>query len=231
MSLSQAHSDAARQNGALSQGPVTAQGKAHSSQNAHKHNLLGSTRLLTGEDRAEYEAIAQAFLVEYQPATATERYCVSEMIDAVFRLQRVRSYAATIQENRMAAISETPDMDVAAQAFDQLANEGPSLALLLRYESQFRRQFDKSLQTLLDLRRRRQLEQRSKKNAAAKAMEKAIHDYVMAPLPGLEETPEDDEEIDAEQDDNSCDINFPNEPSSHLSSTSHLPLRRSTRAR
>ncbi len=201
MTPSPAHSDAARHNGAQSQGPVTAEGKARSSQNARKHNLLGSTRLLAGEDREEYDAIAASFLDEYRPATATEQFFVFEMIDAVFRLQRVRAFSASIQEARMAAISDTPDLDVAAQAFDQLANEGPSLTLLLRYENQFRRQFDKSLESLLAHRRRAAAEKQAQKKAASSDFAKALHNYVMGPIPGQPQTPK------------SNTVNFPNEPS------------------
>jgi hypothetical protein len=52
----------------------------------------------------------------------------------------------------MRKISQTPTMDDAAEAFCQLATEGPSLSLLARYETQFRRQFDKSFEMLLDFR-------------------------------------------------------------------------------
>ena len=45
MSTSAAKSAAARQNGMLSHGPVTASGKERSSQNARKHNLFTDTAL------------------------------------------------------------------------------------------------------------------------------------------------------------------------------------------
>src|SRR5262245_39740297 len=101
MSISNAHSDAARQNGKMSNGPVTPEGKARSSQNARKHNLLGSTALLSNEDKEQFDALAAAFHAEYRPITPTEQRYLREMVDAEFRLQRARSYAASIQEARM----------------------------------------------------------------------------------------------------------------------------------
>jgi hypothetical protein len=154
MAISAAHSAAARQNGKMSHGPASAAGKSKSSQNARKHNLLGSTALLSSEDQAQFDQIAASFLAEYKPETPTENHYVREMIDAEFRLLRVRAHLVSLQEARMRQISQNPNMDDAAEAFRQLAQEGPSLSLLQRYENQFRRQFDKSLQMLLDFRLR-----------------------------------------------------------------------------
>jgi hypothetical protein len=184
MSISNAHSEAARQNGKLSQGPVTPSGKERSSQNARKHNLLGSTALLSCEDKAELDALTEGFLAEYKPETPTESRFVREMVDAEFRLQRVRSHSVSIQEARMRKISETPTMDDAAEAFRQLAGEGPSLSLLLRYENQFRRQFEKSLQMLLDFRLRERTDKEKILKARVDADNHFAEPSVGQPEPG-----------------------------------------------
>jgi hypothetical protein len=184
MAISPAHSEAARRNGASSNGPVTDAGKLRSSQNAAKHHLFAATTLLSPEDRLQFDELTGAFLGEFEPETPTESRFVREMIDSEWRLQRVRAHAASIQETRMRKIAERPTLDDAAEAFHQLAAEGPTLALLARYETQFRRQFDKSLQMLLDLRLRRRADPERIQRAMVREQLRFINDYVMAPAPG-----------------------------------------------
>jgi hypothetical protein len=184
MAISTAHSEAARRNGAISNGPVTAEGKFRSSQNAAKHRLFGATTLLSPEDQIEFNTLASALLAEFQPATPVEERFVREMIDAEWRLQRVRAHAACIQEARMREISGAPTMDDAAEAFRQLATEGPSLSLLARYETQFRRQFDKSFEMLLDFRHRVRTDPEEIRRAMVREQVRFINDYVNAPMPG-----------------------------------------------
>jgi hypothetical protein len=213
MSISAAHSNAARQNGKLSHGPVSPSGKARSSQNARKHDLLGSIALLSCEDRAGFDAIADAFIQEYLPETPTEIHFVREMADAEFRLQRVRSHAATIHNARMSALSENPTMDDAAEAFRQLADEGPSLQLLLRYENQFRRQFEKSLQLLLDCRLRRRTDRDRMMKAQADAYIQFAQDLVDLPMPSAPaEAPLTGPKKSESSVSQPAGIKFPNEP-------------------
>jgi hypothetical protein len=220
MSSSAAHAEAARQNGKLSHGPATAAGKARSSQNARKHNLLGSTVLLSCEEQAGFDAIAEGFIQEYCPETPTENRYVREMIDAEFRLQRVRAHAASIQDTRMSKLSETPDMDDAAEAFRQLAEEGPSLSLLLRYENQFRRQFDKSLELLLNFRLRERTDKDKIKKAHADAYVEFMKDLVDLPMPG---TPMDVPEPAPPAAPKSNPINSPKEPSNAAPKSQSVP--------
>ena len=152
MSTSAAQQTAARQNGSLSQGPVTAEGKSHSSQNARKHNFFTTTALLPTEVREQFESLLADFTEEFQPSTPTEHRYIREMADAEFRLQRVRHHAVQIQWKAMQSF---PDPEsAAAEAFDKLANEGKSLQLIQRYERQFQRQFDSALKPPLQLKPR-----------------------------------------------------------------------------
>jgi hypothetical protein len=184
MSISPAHSEAARRNGASSNGPVTDAGKFRSSQNAAKHHLFAATNLLSPEDRLHFDELTSAFLGEYEPETPTESRFLREMIDAEWRLQRVRAHSASIQESRMRKISETPTLDDAAEAFRQLAAEGPTLSLLARYETQFRRQFDKSLKLLLDVRLRLRADPERIQLALVREQLRFINEYVNTPMPG-----------------------------------------------
>lgn len=152
-SISAAHSAAAQSNGSLSNGPVTAEGKATSSQNARKHNVFVDIALLSTEDRHEFNCILAEFLKEHAPSTGTECRFVREMADSEFRLRRIRVYAASLQQKKMEALSDSPTEQTAADAFhDLLEHNDKSLALLLRYEKHFQNQFTRSLQLLLNYR-------------------------------------------------------------------------------
>jgi hypothetical protein len=190
--VSPAHAAAAARNGAHSQGPVTAEGKSRSSQNARKFNIFTAIELLPHEDREELETLAAEFEDEYNPQTPTERLYLREMIDAEWRLRRTRQAACILQARQMEALPAGMNPHAAAaEAFRQLADTSKSLELLRRYEAQFRRQFDKSLQLLLDVRRRRQLDRETLARQADLAMCAALEASILAPLPGEPGYPED----------------------------------------
>ncbi|MBI4907325.1 MAG: hypothetical protein HY820_27115 [Acidobacteria bacterium] len=150
MSISDAHSEAARRNGAQSHGPVTEEGRRRSSQNACKHNFFASFAALPDEDRAQFDALRDAYTEEYLPATPTEHHYVQDLADAEWRLQRVRSQMVDLQSKVMRETQQS-----AAGAFHHLAKEGPTLPLLLRYETKFQRQYDKAVQQLQNIQDRR----------------------------------------------------------------------------
>lgn len=49
-----------------------------------------STALLSGESREELEALLEAYCAEFHPRTVTEERAISEMVDAEWRLRRLR---------------------------------------------------------------------------------------------------------------------------------------------
>src|SRR5438093_658802 len=59
--------EANRRNGALSQGPRTADGKRQSAMNALKHGLTARTPVLPGEDPKEYEDLKLDMEVYWAP--------------------------------------------------------------------------------------------------------------------------------------------------------------------
>lgn len=144
MSISPAATTAAPENG-----------KLQIRQNATKHGIFSSIALLAHEDRQSFDALLHSYLKEHKPSTATEFFYVQEMADAGWRLNRIRHYSVLIQEKRLATIEKSEPSDPqadAAESFYQLAENSKSLHTLLRYEIQFRRQFDRSLNQLLKLR-------------------------------------------------------------------------------
>ena len=69
---SPAQSDASRQNGSKSQGPVTPDGKSRSSRNGIRHGFLANTVLLETESRDRFMALCADLDQHFEPATEIE---------------------------------------------------------------------------------------------------------------------------------------------------------------
>jgi hypothetical protein len=68
----EAQIEASRANGRRSQGPVTPEGKARSSQNAYRHGLLAATMTLRTEDKDAFGQYLDQHLQRFQPADDVE---------------------------------------------------------------------------------------------------------------------------------------------------------------
>ena len=85
----EAQSDASRQNGKLSEGPVTPEGKAASSANSVKHGLFAkNTVLLKDEDPAEYETFCQQIRDNYIANSEFQVMLVQQLCNTQWRMQR-----------------------------------------------------------------------------------------------------------------------------------------------
>ncbi len=89
--LSDARLEANRANAQHSTGPVTPEGRARSSSNAVKHGLTARKVHLNPEDRESYEALQDSLLAELRPHGALELQVARNIVDAYWRLSRVRS--------------------------------------------------------------------------------------------------------------------------------------------
>ncbi|MBL8176204.1 MAG: hypothetical protein JNK48_16115 [Bryobacterales bacterium] len=190
MSISTTHSAAARENGAKSFGPVTAEGKARSAGNSRKHGLFGSIRLHTPEEQQAYSGLLNAYLEEFQPATLVEHRCIREMVDAEWRLGSLRNSIRVLEAGHAsAAPSDFSPAEAAAYAFECMTHGGQTLSLALRYERHFQRQYESALRELNDSRRRRALDRQEMARRADQAMATALQSFVEAPLPSTAAAP------------------------------------------
>jgi len=154
---SQSKSDAARANGAKYHGPTTPEGKARSSQNAVKHGLTATFKLLPGESEQDFEHLLQAHRTQHQPATALEEELVRNLAVARWRLARVAALETNLFENEISRSQEKiddefveiDDMGRLAFAFQKLADNSQSLSLLIRYENSLTRTCDRAFKHLL----------------------------------------------------------------------------------
>ena len=157
--MSQSRSEAARINGAKSKGPITPEGRARSSRNSLRHGLLAEHVLLPHEDKAHYDQVRDSYIESFQPADQPQLDLVETIAAARWRLNRLVDMEATILEKEMllrrqdmAKIFKTiSEAEKLAWVFDHMANNGKGLQLLLRYEGQLNRTYDRALKQLQSL--------------------------------------------------------------------------------
>jgi hypothetical protein len=148
---SQLKSETARINGAKSQGPTTADGRARSSQNALRHGLSSVNVVITGENPAEYEQLRASYTDRFQPAGYVESELADAMAAARWRLRRITRIETTLLDREQTEIENAiaagsvggADFDShLASAFDRMANTQKTPALLIRYERHLTRIYE-----------------------------------------------------------------------------------------
>jgi len=156
----QSQIDAARRNGAKSQGPKTPEGKAISSANSLRHGCCAKAILLTSENPEAYHKLAEAYYKKFKPDDDVECDLIDEMVIAKWRQRRDWSNEAALFDLEMdrqtkKVDSEYKKIDHASRyalAFRALADESEALQLAARYETTHRRSYYRALSTLLQLR-------------------------------------------------------------------------------
>jgi hypothetical protein len=139
-----------RQNSLHSTGPVTAAGKAVSSQNAMRHGLTSKQIVLPGEDAEHYDELRQDLLRIYRPANAAEAVLVEEVAAASWRLMRVRRQETLILEK---LAGDDPNRDAGfAAAFIEKPKE---IARLIRYITTIERAYYRAMSKLEQIQRER----------------------------------------------------------------------------
>jgi hypothetical protein len=143
--ISQAHSDAARINGARSHGPVTPEGKARSSRNARTHGLTASRiTFLTPEEQEEYDTLLRDYTTRHLPKTPEELDVFNMLLHAAWRLRNL-----TVAEAQL----------YAKAGGDPLLCEDPEIekraTLLHRYRSETERAYHRHLNQLKSLQNNR----------------------------------------------------------------------------
>src|ERR1039457_5822754 len=81
-------------NAQKSTGPRSVEGKSASRFNALKHSIDAASIVIPGEDPADYAALADHYLQEFRPQSASESFHVAAMLRADWqkgRLQRVEA--------------------------------------------------------------------------------------------------------------------------------------------
>ena len=92
--------EASQQNGRLSQGPRTPNGKETSSKNATTHGLFSRQPLLPGEDPEALEALEHGLKAEFQPVGELEKALVDRLVGLTWRLRRIATIEAGVLSRR-----------------------------------------------------------------------------------------------------------------------------------
>ncbi|MBM3727805.1 MAG: hypothetical protein FJW40_20580 [Acidobacteria bacterium] len=93
-------SDTSRANGALSNGPVTPEGKARSAQNALKHGLYAKGRVLPWESQEDYDQLREDLHSHYQ-VPEIHSYLVDQLASELWHIQRAERFEeALLIDNR-----------------------------------------------------------------------------------------------------------------------------------
>ena len=100
-----AQSAANKANAQQSTGPVSPEGKATSARNRLTHGFRSATVLLPGDDPAEYESLLTELSEHFAPTNLTETRLVREMVDAEWRLRRVRCHAESAVSRHTATLA------------------------------------------------------------------------------------------------------------------------------
>ena len=150
--------EASRRNGAKSNGPKTAEGRARSSQNAIKYGLTSNKIvILDGECEEAWEEFQTHFIAKFQPRDFVEERLVIQMAVNQWRLERVWSLqTATVDEE---SATQEEIVTVKYEQWDTALIHACSynarkddLKALDQYESRFIRNFDRALRQLNQIR-------------------------------------------------------------------------------
>jgi hypothetical protein len=155
--MSSLQSETARANGAKSRGPVTPQGRAASSRNSLRHGFTAQSVVLSTESQEDFQSLLDSYIDQFDPHSGVEMDLIQTMAAARWRLRRLCTIETTLLNNEMTRNSKdikreyhNPD-DLArlAWVFQNLADHGQSLALLMRYEGALNRSYDRAFKQLL----------------------------------------------------------------------------------
>jgi len=143
--ISTAHSDAARINGAKSHGPITPEGKARSSQNGRIHGFTSSRIVFnTSEEREDYNALLAEYTANLKPKGPIELDTFHQLIHAAWRLRNLAMADAQLYEKAAGdpLLCDNPDIEKKA-------------ALLHRYRTAAERAYTRALNQLKSIQNNR----------------------------------------------------------------------------
>jgi hypothetical protein len=162
-----------RLNAEKSTGPVTAEGKARSSQNSRTHGLTVSDETLARQYGPELEALLARYTSLYRPKDVVEEDLVSVLAHASLRLKRIEEAEAQLLDQ--SPLADALNDEKTAKKLDRLN----------RYRSSAQRSYDRALKSL---EARCRTETASTKRSQSKAAHQAI-DFLKAYQDLLEDFP------------------------------------------
>ena len=127
---------AANRANAKSTGPKTPEGKAVSSQNASRYDLLAKSFVLLSEYPARFQTFIDSFYAEFNPSTPTEIELVDTVATARWRMIRMSNLEAAIIDHEYGV---EPDSALTTPA--RTTDSGRSIEIINRAESRLQQHF------------------------------------------------------------------------------------------
>ena len=180
----------ARINGTKSNGPITAEGKAISSQNSLKHGLSSSRVVLPHESQEAYDRLEASFTNRFKPADEIEVELVQEMAAARWRLRRIQSMETALFKKAIQQQQEILGPDASPEEINDVAYaevaESKSYRMLVRHAAQLRRTFEKAWKELELLQQYRHDEENDElqNEPSSRSLQRRLDAIMAMPLPG-----------------------------------------------
>jgi hypothetical protein len=146
--ISEAKLLANRRNGALSHGPVTAEGRRRSSLNGYRNGLNGQIVCSSPEELVVFKSFCSEIQNELAPVGAIERFFAKSISENMFRLERARSlemgmFANGHRDHVDEMQSGHPEADTALAASRTFLEQAHEFQLLSGYEVKIMRALEK----------------------------------------------------------------------------------------
>jgi hypothetical protein len=119
--VSDAQREAARRNGRLTRGPVSAGGKRRSSANARIHGLYAKLHVLSKDDLARFHEKCRAYAHSSPPANPEQASLLTRLAYAATRLESLAAFDTALWNYYLAETPAGPHQ--AAQAFESMVDD------------------------------------------------------------------------------------------------------------
>jgi hypothetical protein len=175
----------ARANGAKSNGPITAEGKAISSQNSLKHGLASSRVVLPHESQEAYDKLEASLINRFKPVDDLESELVQEMAAARWRLRRIEAMESALFKKAIKQHEEAGTPDAIDIAYAEVA-ESKSYRMLVRHAAQLRRAYEKAWKEIQLLQEQRNIDEDGdfqNEPSDAAFFKRQLDAIMMGPLP------------------------------------------------
>jgi hypothetical protein len=124
-------------------GPTTEHGKQIASRNAAKHNCTSTSLILPGESQAEFDALLENLIAEYQPETEMQQIRVNEAARATWELHRIQREC---DKSQVRLYNQQPNL------CDWTPKQQAECDRMARYRTRAERTYNRALQSVECLR-------------------------------------------------------------------------------
>src|SRR6478672_9041845 len=147
-----------RENAQHSTGPRSAEGKSRSAANSTRHGLSGCFAVLNHESLEEFLQLQADYQEQFQPENAHERFLVTQMVQAQWRLARIDSLESRafeiFHDYRYCKTDPGAPTDDEARIFHNMDHGAPYFDHLHRYRTAAERSYYRAHKELMDGRSR-----------------------------------------------------------------------------